>query len=197
MNLPNRLTILRILMVPVFVSALAYWTPQRDYCRLIALAVFLLACVTDALDGWIARRTGQKTRLGSLIDPLADKILLTSAYLALAWIRGIPADSRLPVWLTVLVISRDLLLVTGASIIFMMQNRFDTQTNFLGKLTTVCQMALVIAVLGGATLKSGPSSAEFIVLEALIACVAVTTVLSGAVYLRAGIARLGGGNERV
>lgn len=186
MNLPNRLSILRVVLVPVFILALAYWTPDRDYCRVIALVVFLTACVTDALDGWIARRTQQKTRLGSLIDPLADKILLTSAYLAFAWLPGIPDSIRLPVWVTVIVISRDLILVTGAAIIFMMQNRFDAQTNFLGKITTVFQMLLILALLAGI-----PGAAT----QTLIVCVAAATVLSGAVYLQSGVARLGGGPD--
>ncbi len=186
MNLPNRLTVLRVVLVPVFVTALAYWTPERDFCRVLALTVFLAACVTDALDGWIARRTGQKTRLGSLIDPLADKILLTSAYLAFALLPGIPSSAHLPVWLTVVVISRDLLLVTGAAIIFMMQNRFDAHTNFLGKVTTVFQMSLVIGILAGAPAE---------LLQALIFCAAAATVVSGAVYLKAGVSRLGGGSD--
>lgn len=186
MNLPNQLTVLRVVLVPVFVTALAYWTPERDVCRVTALIVFLAACVTDALDGLIARRMNQKTRLGSLIDPLADKILLTSAYLAFALLPGIPGSAHLPVWLTVIVISRDLLLVTGAAIIFMMQNRFDAHTNFLGKTTTVFQMLLVIAVLAGA---------PHPLIPILIVCTAAATVLSGAVYLKAGASRLGGGSE--
>lgn len=186
MNLPNRLSVLRIVLVPVFVTAIAYWTPDRDVCRLVALSVFLTACATDGLDGWIARRTHQKTRLGSLIDPLADKILLTSAYLAFAWMPGLPEPARLPVWLTVAVISRDLLLVTGAAIIFMMQNRFDARTNFLGKATTVSQMLLVIAVLSNA-----PAAG----IQALVWAAAVSTLLSGAVYIKEGIGRLGGGTE--
>lgn len=187
MNLPNRLSILRVVLVPVFVLALAYWTPERDLCRVIALTVFITACVTDALDGWIARRMNQKTRLGSLIDPLADKILLTSAYLAFAWLPGIPDSARLPVWLTVVVISRDLLLVTGAAIIFMMQNRFDAQTNFLGKMTTALQMSVIFLILAG----GGQPAVDY-----LEYAVAAATLLSGAVYIRAGIARLGGGAER-
>lgn len=185
MNLPNRLTVLRIVMVPAFVLALAYWTPDRHYCRIAALAIFLTACVTDALDGWLARRYAQKTRLGSVIDPLADKILLTSAYLAFAWIPTLPDASRLPFWLTLIVVSRDLILLTGAAIIFLMQNRFDPQTNLLGKLTTVSQMALVAGLLSGA-----PAEA----IRPLIIFVASATLLSGAIYIRAGVERLGGGS---
>jgi cardiolipin synthase len=174
-------------MVPAFILALVYWTPERSYLKNIALAIFLTACVTDALDGWIARRTGQKTRLGSLMDPLADKILLSSAYLAFAWLPGLPDAARVPVWLTVIVVSRDLILVTGAAVIFMMQNRFDTATNFLGKVTTVLQMLLVLGVLAGFARE---------ILEGLVLAAACATVLSGAVYLKAGIAKLGGGTER-
>jgi cardiolipin synthase len=174
-------------MVPAFILALVYWTPERTYLKSLALSIFLTACLTDALDGWIARRTGQKTRLGSLMDPMADKILLTSAYLAFAWLPGLPDAARVPAWLTVIVVSRDLILVTGAAMIFMMQNRFDAATNFLGKITTVLQMLLVLGVLAGV-----PSE----ILQGLVFAVAAATVLSGAVYLKAGIAKLGGGTER-
>lgn len=173
-------------MVPAFITALVYWTPDRDRFRVMALVLFLTACLTDALDGWIARRTGQKTRLGALLDPMADKILLVSAYLAFAWLPGIPDAVRPPVWLTVLVISRDLILVTGAAVIFMMQNRFDAQTNLLGKLTTMLQMLLVLGVLAGLA----PGA-----LDILVYAVAAATALSGAVYLRSGIARLGEGSK--
>ncbi len=174
-------------MVPAFILALVYWTPERTYLKDIALTIFLSACVTDALDGWIARRTGQKTRLGSLMDPLADKILLTSAFLAFAWLPGLPDAARVPVWLTIIVVSRDLILVTGAAMIFMMQNRFDANTNFLGKITTVLQMFLVLGVLAGISPE---------ILQGLVLAAAAATVLSGAVYVKAGIAKLGGGTER-
>lgn len=173
-------------MVPAFIMALVYWTPERDTLRVAAMIIFLAACVTDALDGWIARRTGQKTRLGALLDPMADKILLVSAYLAFAWLPGIPDSARLPVWLTVLVVSRDLILVTGAAVIFMMQNRFDAKTNIWGKATTLFQMLLVLGVLTGLS----P-----VVLEGLIIAVAGFTALSGALYLKTGITKLGGGGE--
>lgn len=174
------------MLVPVFVLALAYWTPERAFCRDIALAIFIAACVTDALDGWIARQTRQKTRLGSLIDPVADKILLTSAFLAFAWIPGIPVAARLPIWLTVLVVSRDLILLIGSAVIFIMQNRFDPQTNWLGKLTTVSQMSLVVGIL---------TQLPSFLLQSLICAAAGTTLLSGMVYIRAGIKRLGAGPE--
>lgn len=173
-----------MLMVPAFITTLLYWTPDREMLGIAALAIFLAACVTDGLDGWIARRTGQKTRLGSLLDPMADKILLTSAYFALAWLPNIPESARIPAWLAVVVLSRDIMLVGGAAVIFVMQHRFETQTNYLGKLTTVLQMVLIIVSLAGAP-------KEFIPLMAI--AVAVVTVLSGIIYLQFGSAKLGGG----
>jgi cardiolipin synthase len=175
-----------MLMVPAFITTLLYWTPDRGMLGIAALAIFLAACATDGLDGWIARRTGQKTRLGSLLDPMADKILLTSAYLALAWLPSIPDGARLPAWLAVVVLSRDIMLVTGTAVIFIMQNRFEAKTNFLGKLTTVLQMALIVASLAGA-----PEE----LIQVMVITVAAATALSGVVYLRFGSARLGGGTE--
>jgi cardiolipin synthase len=186
-NLPNRLTVLRIILVPVFVTTLVYWQNGRGYCRALALVTFLIACATDALDGWIARRTNQKTRLGSLIDPLADKILLSSAYLAFALLPGLPESAHLPVWITILVLFRDLLLLTGAGVIFMMHNQFDAKTNFTGKATTVFQMALVMAILADVPL---------VLRNGLLAGTAILTVVSGGLYLKSGAAQLNGGFNR-
>ena len=122
-----------MMLVPAFMASLLYWQEGQSYFRTIALMIFVVACFTDAADGFIARRTRQQTRLGSLIDPLADKLLLVTAFLALTIMGGIPDGSKLPAWLTVLVVSRDVFLITGMIIIFVMSNQFDAKTNFLGK----------------------------------------------------------------
>ena len=84
MNLANKLSILRILIIPFFVAFMVYYTPEKDYIRFWALAFFSLAVLSDAVDGFVARVKGEKTVLGSIIDPLADKLLLTTCFVTLS-----------------------------------------------------------------------------------------------------------------
>lgn len=177
MNLPNWISVFRVLLVPVFLGSLFYWNLENIHYRYFPAALFLVAALSDALDGFIARAWNQKTRLGILIDPLADKILLVSAFIALTFLSGIPQNVKIPVWLTLIVISRDILLTLGAVIIHAIRGKFDPCPNFLGKLTTFFQMILVIALLVGA---------HVIYINTVIVLVAVLTVLSGAAYTRLG-----------
>ena len=181
MNAPNKISILRIVLVPLFIGFLIYWNPERDLSR-TAFAVFFLACLTDAVDGFLSRRLRQITRLGALIDPLADKLLLTSAYLGLGFLANIPEPFRLPPWLAILVVSRDAVLVAGAFLITALSGRFEPKTNFLGKLTTFAQMALVLLVF------CAPGSRW--IGPAVFATAALTS-LSGFVYLGTGARLLG------
>ncbi|MCH7646671.1 MAG: CDP-alcohol phosphatidyltransferase family protein, partial [Nitrospinae bacterium] len=102
MNLPNGITLLRILVIPFFVMLLIYGMAGW------ALGVFILTAITDAIDGYIARTRKQRTPLGEVLDPLADKLLLTTAFITLAYLRILPA------WLAILVVSRDVILVFGS-----------------------------------------------------------------------------------
>ena len=105
MGLPNWLTTLRILLIPVFVSLLVYRRAGA------ALVVFCLASLTDMLDGYIARVQGLQTRLGAFLDPVADKLLLTSGFVTLTWLKV------LPFWITAVVVSRDVVLSIGVLVI--------------------------------------------------------------------------------
>jgi phosphatidylglycerophosphate synthase len=111
MNIPNSLTILRILLIPVYVGLLVY--ERFD----AAMGVLLLAGVTDALDGTIARAANQRTRLGAFLDPLADKLLLTSGFITLSTIHLIPS------WVTILVVSRDAMLLLGTAAVYRVEHR--------------------------------------------------------------------------
>jgi cardiolipin synthase (CMP-forming) len=135
LNLSNRITILRILMVPLIVIFLSY-----DFKR-SALGLFFLAGVTDALDGFFARIRREKTQLGTILDPIADKALLVSTFVALS-VRGL-----LPFWLVILVISRDLILVLGSVVIYMMTGHLKIAPTILGKLTTASQLIIVLDAL--------------------------------------------------
>src|SRR2546428_4150381 len=128
MGLPNWLTVLRILLIPVFVSLLVYRRPGT------ALAVFCLASLTDLLDGYVARRGGSQRRLGAFLDPTAGKLLLTASFVTLTFLR------RLPFWITAVVISRDVILVLGAVLIHMTGGQIYPPPPRAGKLSTFFQI---------------------------------------------------------
>lgn len=134
MNIPNSLTILRILLIPVFIGLMTY----RQYGY--ALAALLCAGVTDALDGLVARMTNQQTRLGEILDPLADKLLLTSAFLTLAALHLVPS------WVVILVVSRDVILMLGTVVAHVTNVSIDIRPTVLGKGTTLCQLTYVLLV---------------------------------------------------
>ncbi len=175
LGLANWLTILRILLIPVFVSLMVYrrigW----------ALGIFLLAGLTDALDGYVARTHGRKTRLGAFLDPMADKLLLTASFVTLTY-RGL-----LPFWITAVVLSRDLLLMLGAVLVHMSGGQVTPSPTSLGKATTALQMATVLAAIVAAY-----SPAMRPVRVGFIWAAAVLTLASGAQYLYQGSRMLNG-----
>lgn len=132
-NIPNILTVLRILVTPLFVILLI-----RDLHG-HALLLFVLAGISDGLDGLIARMFNQRSDLGAVLDPIADKLLLTAAYLSLGVLKDIPG------WLAVVVISRDVLIVTGIGVLTFCGIRFEIRPSLISKWTTVVQI-LTIAV---------------------------------------------------
>lgn len=146
MNMPNWITILRILLIPFFVAMLLkYRQVQLGYFRYYAIFIFGLAIISDALDGAIARIRHKKTQLGTLLDPLADKFLLLSAVLLLS--TPIPGLKQLPIWVLVTFISRDLMLIFGAIVVYIQNQKLIVKPNLLGKITTVSQMLTVIWIL--------------------------------------------------
>jgi len=139
-NIPNCLTILRILGIPCFLILLG------DGRNGEALAVFVAAAVTDGLDGAIARFTHTKTTLGAILDPAADKMLLLSAFIALGFMHAVPP------WLVVVVISRDVVIVLGYFLLFMLTHHtMEVRPSVGGKLGTVLQLLAVTTVLASLT----------------------------------------------
>jgi len=132
----NQLTMLRLVFVPCFVLLLIYGYPKA------ATVLFLMAAVTDALDGLLARTLQQKTALGSFLDPMADKILLTAAFVTLT-IPSLPLVLHIPTWLTVLTISRDLLIALSVLIIHLQTHHSEFPPSILGKCTTAIQLITV------------------------------------------------------
>lgn len=144
MRLSNKLTVLRILLVPFFLTCIIYYWPGSERLRIIALGIFCIAILTDFIDGIIARTKKERTRLGSILDPLADKILLTTAFISLS-------QSRLPItlppWIVITVISRDIIIILGAGIVQFITGHLEVSPTCLGKVTTFFQMATILSIL--------------------------------------------------
>ena len=134
MNIPNSLTILRILLIPVYIGFMTY----GQYG--LALFILLLAGFTDAIDGPIARRLNQRTRLGTFLDPLADKLLLTSGFISLSMLHLVPS------WLVILVVSRDVILLLGTAVAHVTNLPINISPTFWGKGTTLLQLSYVLLV---------------------------------------------------
>ncbi len=135
MNLPNSITIIRAILIPFFVDLMIY-----GYYR-AAMYVFLVACLTDALDGLIARLTNTQTELGAFLDPMADKLLIVSSFITLAFL------GMLPVWLVIIVVSRDIILTLGSMVIYFTGHSLAIKPSVTGKATTVLQLLVVTLTL--------------------------------------------------
>lgn len=170
LGFPNQLTILRMICAPVFVAL------TLDGHLRLAVAVFVLGALTDAFDGLIARFYKQRTVLGAILDPLADKMLLGSAFVALSFADAVQA--HIPKWLTVVVLSRDAIIVVSALAIAFVSNRKGFAPTRLGKISTALQMTCV-ALAFAANLMAVPAEA----LSVVFAATGVLTVGSGLHYL--------------
>ncbi len=174
LSLPNLLSLMRMGLVPFFVIAVT----ESDMRK--ALGVFVIAGVTDGLDGFIARFWKQQTLLGAYLDPAADKLLLTSAYVVLAFGSLTPVVS-IPLWVTILVIARDVLIVTTAAALYMALETKSFPPTLLSKLTTAVQVATVVLVLLANVLVDAPWLADAALWAAYL--VAVLTLASGLHYV--------------
>jgi len=113
----------------------------------VALGIFILGVISDAVDGYIARKSKQISKAGMILDPLGDKLLLMSAFISLAIIKDFPNHIRFPLWVTLVVISRDVIILMGTVVIYMVKQTFNIMPTKWGKLTTTSQMLSVITVL--------------------------------------------------
>jgi CDP-diacylglycerol--glycerol-3-phosphate 3-phosphatidyltransferase len=144
MTTANKITIVRILLVPFFVTQVIYYVQAGlEYHRLLALLAFALAAVSDAVDGYIARRYQQHSELGALLDPLADKLLLISAIILLS-LNNDPYLPRIPLWLTATILSRDALLLIGHLVIHHVCGKVTVRPILAGKTATVLQMVCAL-----------------------------------------------------
>ena len=168
LTLPNQLTMLRMLILPFILIAMIY----RQHG--IALILFLVAVVTDIIDGKAARYFGQKTELGSYLDPLADKLLLSSAFVAQALIGAIPW------WLTILVLTRDVVILGTVLVVMLATTIRDFPPSSFGKLNTIVQATTIsLVILNNAM----PLIWVTVGVDILIWTVAVTTLASSTDYM--------------
>jgi len=172
MNIPNLLTLLRIIMVPVIVIMLI----QGLFLK--ALIVFIVAGLTDALDGFLARVLHQQTVLGSYLDPIADKALLASSFVTLSVMHIIPG------WLTVIVISRDFIILLGISVLSIMSIPVKIRPAFISKITTALQLVTVLLSLSVPCL---PGAFNEMWLLTIYWVTAFFTIISGLNYMARGM----------
>ena len=167
---PNQLTLFRLLLVPCLVILVLYGFNG------IALIVFIVAGVTDALDGLMARRMGQRTTLGAWLDPMADKLLLVSTFIVLTMPLGLP--NQLPLWFTVLVISRDVCIVLTVAIVNLAVERRVFYPSVLGKIATV-----LYVLTGAVTLLFNFLGQDSVLVDLVVYMALVFTVVSGLHYI--------------
>lgn len=179
-NIPNILTTIRILLAPLFVILLL-----KDQFS-FALLVFALAGISDGLDGLLARYFDQRTVLGAYLDPIADKLLLTTAFVSLAVLKIIPG------WLTVIVISRDILIILGIAIFTIADINIEIRPSIISKFTTVAQLTTIFL-----TLLDPEISGALIIKYSLFWITAGLTIMSGLHYTYIGlnILQLASGND--
>lgn len=140
----NKITIVRILLVPGFVVMFLYYVDTgNEWFRFLSLAAFALAAISDGIDGYIARRYQQHSELGKILDPLADKLLLISGIVLLS-LHNEPRFDRLPLWLAGTVLGRDVVLLLGLIIIQYICGKITVRPAIIGKIATVLQMASVL-----------------------------------------------------
>ena len=173
LNLPNTLTLLRILTIPLFLEFLAY------HLYFEALVVFAIGGLTDFLDGLAARWMNQQTALGAYLDPVADKLLVITSFIMLGSMEGIP------MWLAVIVVARDAIIVIGYSLIyFLVDERWQVRPSRIGKWSTTFQLltlALALALL------HDPKMFSAGILDFFVGLTALVTVVSGLQYLYGGL----------
>ncbi len=190
MTTANKITVIRILMIPVFVTLAIYYgqSVQKGdpvvWERFAAIFVFLLAAVSDGLDGYVARRYNQRSSLGVILDPIADKGLLLSGVITLSisnWSDVDPEYGKFPIWFPVLVITRDVVILVGAVVLHLLNGKVTVRPRWTGKVATVCQMLAI----GWVMLQF-----RFIPLFIVVIVAAVFTFLSGIAYVMDGVRQL-------
>jgi len=181
MTTANKITIIRILLVPFFATHLLYYTSEGfEIYRLMAILAFAVAAISDGVDGYIARRYNQRSELGAILDPLADKLLLTTG-LGLLALDHLPHFARIPLHLVVTVFGRDLIILIGMVVVHQFCGHVKVRPHLIGKLATVLLMVTIAWVL----LKWDPRA-----VGPLASSASICTGISGLLYVRDGVNQL-------
>ena len=190
MTTANKITLVRILMIPAFVTMAIYYGESikrgdpLEWQRFAAIIIFIFAAVSDGLDGYVARRYNQRSTLGVYLDPIADKGLLLSGIITLSisnWSQSDPEYGRFPAWFPVLVISRDVVILVGTMILYLLNGKVHVKPNWTGKVATVLQMIAIGWVM---------LQLRFIPLLYVVVLAGVFTLISGIVYVTDGVRQL-------
>ena len=187
MTIPNQITIARILLIPVFVVLAIYYGKTAsaghpdETLRLATIGVFLLAALSDGVDGWLARRFHLKSRLGAILDPIADKGLMLTAIITLSVTKW---PYELPVWYPVLVIARDIIIVGGCGLLHLLNHHLEVRPSIIGKISTFLQMLTVSVVM-----------LQWSWAGTIVWISGVVTLLSGIGYLAEGMRQLHDGGH--
>ena len=176
-TVPNLLTIFRMVLIPVFASLLFY---QKF---VLALVVFVIAGITDGLDGLLARRFDQKSQLGTILDPIADKMMLVTSFVVLSmksvFPQPVPSHLPIPFWVTIAVISRDVFILVGAAAINIVTGFRGFRPSWLGKINTTVQIGAIAAIMFAASVPYGTGY----YLPTIYTTVFTLAVLSGVHYV--------------
>jgi|SRR5438876_3086616 len=190
MTTANKITVVRILMIPAFVLMAIYYGESikrgepLEWQRFAAITIFILAAVSDGLDGYVARRYNQRSALGVYLDPIADKGLLLSGIITLSisnWSEVNSDYGRFPAWFPVLVISRDAILFVGAAVLYLLIGKVHVKPNWTGKVATVLQMVAIGWVM---------LQLRFLPLLYVVIAAGLFTLVSGIVYVSDGVRQL-------
>jgi cardiolipin synthase (CMP-forming) len=191
MTTANKITVVRILMIPAFVTMAIYYgeSIQRgapvEWQRFTAIVIFLVAAISDGLDGYVARQYNQHSALGVILDPIADKGLLLSGIITLSisnWSVSDPDYGRFPTWFPVLVIARDAVILVGAAVLHLLNGKVHVKPSWTGKVATVLQMCAIAWVM---------LQLHFLPLLFVVYLAGLFTFISGIVYVMDGIRQLG------
>ena len=195
MTTANKITVVRILLIPVFVTLAIYYGQSigrgepLEWQRFAAILVFLFAAASDGLDGYVARRYNQRSTLGVILDPIADKGLLLSAIITLSisnWSLSDGGYGKFPAWFPVLVITRDAVILVGTGLLQLLNGKVQVRASWTGKVATVLQMAAIAWVM---------LQFHFVPLIYVVAAAGLFTLVSGFIYVMDGVQQLQDGGH--
>jgi CDP-diacylglycerol--glycerol-3-phosphate 3-phosphatidyltransferase len=196
MTTADKITVTRIVLIPVFVMMAIYYGRgvqkghPREWQRITAVLVFLIAAASDGLDGYVARRYNQRSRLGVVLDPIADKGLLLSAIITLSFSNW---TYQFPIWFPVLVITRDIVIVIGTALLHYLVGEIHVKPSWIGKTATALQMVAISLVLvlpgdlAARTVQFAGQSVDLNLLDIPVTLAGIFTLVSGIGYVMRGI----------